>query len=185
VVFPKLSIVLILALVLAAGVLWAVGNNAGTASTVPSTGASMVSSDVLSTVQRTTTAGLPPPPGQRYGRRTPQVPTGPRVLRPNFTGQDVINLVNRTRGDGLIDGVDPNTPPTIISVRFLTEREYRAIYRANNGQPDDTLLCVVELAGRFTVVGPPQAGNETCGRASIILNVQTGSQLGYSIDCGQ
>lgn len=188
-IFQKLSALSILGLLLVASVLWATGINTETA-TVP---LAEPSTKASAGGQRTL-----PPHMNRYGVRTPSIPSGAPGIQPReellglgpsvptFTEQDVRDNISRTGGRGWVDGVDPTSPPTITSVRFLTQREYSASKNgANSGQPDDTLLCVVELVGNFTVMGPPHAGNETCGRAQIIFHGHTGNQLGYSIACGE
>jgi hypothetical protein len=192
VTFSKLSVISILALLLVASVLWATRNNTETA-TVPLAEPSTTAESVTVGGQQSL-----PPHMNTYGVRTPVIPSGAPGIQPReelvglgpsvptFTEQDVRDAINRAGARGWVDGVDPKIPPTITSVRFLTQREYSASKNgANSGQPDDTLLCVVELAGGFTVMGPPHAGNETCERAKIIFHGHTGNQLGYSIACGE
>jgi hypothetical protein len=109
VIFRKLSIVLILALLLVASVLWAAGNNTENAAAVPSIAASKATSTVMPSVA----AGDYPtwvPRQSIYGVRTPHIPTGasgiqPRdellglgPLVPTFTEQDVRDAINRTGG---------------------------------------------------------------------------------------
>ncbi|HEX9987682.1 MAG TPA: hypothetical protein VGE45_04290 [Chloroflexia bacterium] len=131
------------------------------------------------------------------GRFAPHAPPGISAIQPTmpdavpgapaFTVQDIVNFINSTRYVGLIEGVDPNNLPTITKIEFLTEREYKARHNNDsNGQPDDTLLCYVELGGSFTLAGPAQAGTEPCSRGFLVFHARTGNQLQYGMgDCGK
>jgi hypothetical protein len=198
VISPKLFILSTLALVLVAGLLWASSNNAGTVSSVPSVvGAGdqqSLPSHVNSSVERT-----PVIPGKsRFGVRTPAIPSGPPAIQPReellglgpfvptFTEQDVRDFINRTGASALVRGTDPKNPPTITSVQFKTAREYGDSHGGTDfGQPDDTILCVVELAGSFTLYNP-HSGDETCaGPAYVIFNGHTGNLLGHGVACNK
>lgn len=159
--------------------------------------ATLLSGTTSNTSAKHTGPARPPDALKNDGRFAPQAPHGVSAIQPTipdaapntpaFTEQDVVDFINRTRYVGLMDGVDPGNLPTITRIEFITEREYKARHHNDsNGQPDDTLLCYVELAGSFTLAGPAQARTEKCRRGFLVFHARTGNKLQYGMgDCNK
>jgi hypothetical protein len=143
---------------------------------------------------------LPPHVPAEYRYRTPDVAVGVEAIRPvisnplpnqpAFSRFDVELYINRsialTGGAGLVHGIDPSVPVTITSIEFLVAQDVNSrLHGSKVGQPDNTLLCLVELAGRFSSPGAPGiAGLQGCSKAFVVYHATTGNKLMHVIDCG-
>jgi hypothetical protein len=115
--------------------------------------------------------------------RPERVNLGPDVA--TFTEEDVVRYAE-TYGDvGLVADIDPVNAPTISKIEFITARELGIRDPGSSiNQPDDALLCYVELAGSFALPGSPHGGAQgDCKRAYVVFHAHTGNMLMWAIDC--
>ena len=110
-------------------------------------------------------------------------PTGAPAIQPSitppvlgqavFTVQDVINyvLANGVQGVRFVS----NGPVVVEQVEFLASREVDARLHSENGQADDTLLCLVTVRGDFTLFTPIPGRATSFTAAVLVFDARTGN----------
>jgi hypothetical protein len=131
----------------------------------------------------------PIPP--RFPRnRTPSHVTGVPAITPRtqstpaFTVEDVraYYQTNPFHGGPTVSG----TPPTIVSIKFITSQQARTLMGDESvSRPDGALVCYVELLGPFfptcVSVPPGQALPATVDGGVEVFDVQTGNLLVWGL----
>ena len=71
------------------------------------------------------------------------------------------------------------TPPTVLTIAFITEQDLRArVEGATTGLPDDSLLCYVLLSGNFLSRDtPPGTAAVYYPRAAEVFDAHTGNLM--------
>lgn len=108
---------------------------------------------------------------------TPRNPNaGPAT--PAYTAQDAIDYVSTH--SFVATKADSTGPITIVGVQFLTTSQLQSQLGVDLPYAPDRLLCVVEIAGTFSVYGPTGAPTKST-RAYEFFDAHTGNYLGVNI----
>jgi hypothetical protein len=108
-------------------------------------------------------------------RTAPESPT-----TPTFTVQDVEEYV-RVRGLSASLRIRWEGPITVEKVEFLPGREVAARLNDYINQPDDVLLCLAMLRGRFGVASPFAPLAFDSSSAYVVFDAHTGNTLMFGL----
>ncbi|HVX29645.1 MAG TPA: hypothetical protein VHA53_04125 [Nitrolancea sp.] len=133
------------------------------------------------------------PPADALGHRCPPLPpglasidsSGDWAIRtrlgdhtpPAYTEQDARDYIKRHGPWELATGAPP---PHIVSIRFMTARPACVETGSPMRRPDDALVCLVTLRGRFAFASPPSV--RAIGNTEYLtFDVTTGNLIGIML----